>query len=152
MSLQNFGSILSFAIELEASDKAFYLACASNPACAQCKSLLEELAAHAGKNEKLMLRTRRENVTEMILEPIRDFTKTPFLANREGADGMDLDQVLAKAVELEEKAERFYTEAAEKIKGLPEVARALARAATGRAANKGRIERGASSADSSATG
>lgn len=144
MSLQNFGGILSFAAELEAADHAFYLACAANPACADFKSVLQELALEAKKSEKLMLRTRRENVTEMILEPIRDFTKEPFLTNRDGIEGMDLDEILAKSIEVEETAERFYREAAQKINALPEVSRALARTANRRATNKDRIENFAS--------
>ena len=136
MELQNFGGILSFAAELEAQDVAFYKAVADNPACEQYKALLEEFAADEKKNEKNMLRARRENVTEMILEPIQDFTSEPFLTNREGAHEMNAEAVLAKATELEEKAEQFYLQAAEKIKALPEVSRALERNAKRRSAHK----------------
>ena len=56
MPLKNFGSILNFAAELEAADSDFYKAAAANPASAQHKAVLEELAAEKKKNEKLMLR------------------------------------------------------------------------------------------------
>lgn len=139
MELQNFGGILSFAAELEAEDAAFYRAAATNPNCVQSKGMLEEFAADEKKNEKTMLRVRRENVTEMILEPITDFTKEPFQSSREGVDVMSWDQVVSKALELEEKAERFYSQAAEKIRALPEVSRALSRMAKRRAAHSDRL-------------
>ena len=139
MELQNFGSILSFAVELEAEDFAFYQASAANPACAQHEPMLSEFAADEKKNEKTMLRVRRENVTEMILEPITDFSSEPFLTTREGVEGMNADQVLAKALDLEEKAERFYRQAAEKMKALPEVSRALERIARRRSAHRERL-------------
>ena len=139
MKLQNFGSILNFAIELETAGQAFYHAAAASPACSERKALFEEFAADGKKNEKNILRTRRENVTEMILEPIPDFTSNPFLSDRQGVQTMSLDEVVARALELEHKAERFYNQAAEKISALPEVSRILARTATRHAAHKARL-------------
>ncbi len=139
MELKNFGSILNFAVELEAADQAFYKTLAKNPACLEHKALFEELAAEAKKNEQAMLRARRENVTEMILEPIYGFSSDTFLAERKGAETTGSVQAIAMAYGLEDKAERFYTEAAEKMQALREVSRVLARAAKRRAANKTRL-------------
>ncbi len=139
MGLRNFGSILNFAVELETADQEFYRAAAANPACAKYKALFEGLATEAQKNEQAMLRARRENVTEMILEPIYGFSSEPFLSEREGAETMSLDRAVEVASELEDRAERFYTQAAEKIEALREVSRALARTAKRRAANKARL-------------
>ena len=125
MPLENFGSILNFAEELENQDQAFYRAAAANPTCTEFIELFERFAADAAKNVKTVQRTRRENVTEMILEPIRDFRREPFMVHYDDVDSMSPEQVLAAAKRLEERAERYYTEAAEKIKALPEVARAL---------------------------
>ncbi len=125
MPLENFGSILNFAEELETQDQAFYQAAAENPSCAQHKEMFAQFAANAGKNIKAVQRTRRENVTEMILEPIRDFTRAPFCENCDRADTMDAAEALETARRLEQRAQRYYLEAAEKIKAQPEVARAL---------------------------
>jgi rubrerythrin len=125
MPLQNFGSILNFAEELESQDRQFYEAAAGNPACAAHKALFTELAAGADKNVKTVQRIRRENVTEMILEPVRDFTRAPFCEACEGAAAQPTVEVLATAKRLESRAERYYAEAAEKIKALTEVSRAL---------------------------
>jgi rubrerythrin len=125
MPLENFGSILNFAEELEKQDQAFFAAAAANPACAAYKDLFEQFAADAGKNMKTIQRTRRENVTEMILEPVRGFTRAPFCEECEAADSMEPEDALATAKRLVDRAERYYNEAAEKIKAQPEVARAL---------------------------
>ena len=125
MPLENFGSILNFAEELEQQDEAFFTAAASNPACAEQKALFEQFAADAKKNIKNIQRTRRENVTEMILEPIKDFVRAPFCEECEGADTMTASEALDAAKTLADRANRYYSEAAVKIKALPEVARAL---------------------------
>lgn len=140
MPLKNFGAILNFAAELEADDEGFYRKAAANNAAGEDKTVLEELAAEKKKNEKLMLRTCRESVCEMILEPIVDFTRAPFLSDREDAENMNRDLLLKSALRLESKAEQFYAEAAEKIRALPEVSRALARTGSRRAADKKRLE------------
>ena len=71
MPLENFGSVLNFAEEMEKQDQEFFSAVAGNPACGEYKQMFEQFAADSSKNLKTVLRTRRENVTEMILEPIR---------------------------------------------------------------------------------
>ncbi len=140
MPLKNFGSILNFAAELEAADHEFYKSAAANISDAQHRAILENLAADKKNDEKLMLRTCRESVCEMILEPIVDFTREPFLSDRGGVESMSWEQLPEKALQLESKALAFYTEAAEKIRALPEVSRALARTAARRAAAKQRLE------------
>ena len=125
MPLENFGSILNFAEELESQDQEFYEAAAGNPACGEHKPMFEQFAANARKNVKTVQRTRRENVTEMILEPIKDFVRAPYCEVCEAAPGMTAEDALATAKRLEDRAVRYYTEAAAKIKALPEVARAL---------------------------
>jgi excinuclease UvrABC ATPase subunit len=125
MPLQNFGSILNFAEELESQDRQFYAAASSNPACSAHKTLLAELEAEAARNVTTVQRIRREYVTEMILEPVKDFTRTAFCEACEGAAANAAAEVLATAKRLESRAERYYAEAAEKIKALTEVSRAL---------------------------
>ena len=125
MPLENFGSILNFAEELEKQDQAFFATAAGNPACAEYKEMFAQFASDAGKNIKAVERTRRENVTEMILEPIKNFTRAPYCEECAEAGSMGVKDALATAKRLVDRAERYYTEAAEKIKAQPEVARAL---------------------------
>jgi rubrerythrin len=139
MPLENFGSILSFAAEMESLDHAYYSSAARNPSCTEYKEIFEQFATDEKKNEQTVLRTRRENVTEMILEPIRNFTRDPFVTDREGAETMSLANVLDTAGKIEERAENFYTQAADKVRALPEVSRALKILARKRAAHKERL-------------
>ena len=125
MPLENFGSILNFAEEVESQDHEFYEAVAGNPACSDHKQMFEQFAANDNKNIKTVQRTRRENVTEMILEPIKDFVRAPYCEVCQTAPDMTVEDALATAKRLEDRAVRYYTEAAAKIKALPEVARAL---------------------------
>ena len=125
MPLKNFGSILNFAAALQNLDQAFYTSAAKNPEWAQYKDIFEKLARDAEKIEEIVLRTRRENVTEMILEETTNFTRDPFVIDRESDDSLSVDNVLEKARAVEENAVRFYFEAANKLKGLPEVSRTL---------------------------
>ena len=125
MPLENFGSILNFAEEIERQDQAFYEAAAGNPACTVFKQVFGDLAAEAARNVKTIQRIRRENVTEMILDPIRDFIRSPFCEACEGAVVLSAVEVLGIARRLEGRAERYYAEASEKIKILSEVSRSL---------------------------
>jgi len=125
MPLQNFGSILNFAEELERLDRQFYAAASANPACAGHKALLAQLEAEAARNVTTVQRIRREYVTEMILEPVKDFTRAPYCEACEGAAVQSASEVLATARRLESRAERYYAEAAEKLTALTEVSRAL---------------------------
>ena len=121
MPLTNFGAILNFAEVLEREDMEFYSRAASAAGSTPPAELFAALAAENKKNIALVQRTRRENVTEMILEPIRDFTRDPYELKPE-----DLAELgPAAAISLENRAIRYYSDAAEKIRALAEVARVL---------------------------
>ena len=140
MELGNFGAVLTFAAELEAGDSQFYLSAIKNPIVEKCRSTFEEVAAVLRKNEKDLLRARRENVTEMILEPIHDFRAEVFSSDRPGAAENTADAVLEKAVEIEANAARFYIVAAQKMRALPEVSRLLTKVGKSRAGNQMKLE------------
>jgi rubrerythrin len=125
MPLQNFGSILNFAEDLESQDQAFYAMAGANPACAAYRALFSELGADAARNIETVQRIRRENLTEMILEPVQDFKRDSFCEACEEAAAMSAAEALETATRLEARADRYYNEAAGKMKALPEVARAL---------------------------
>jgi rubrerythrin len=136
MPLNNFGSILNFAEELERRHLAFYEGAARNPACADLADRYRQFAKDGHKHVKTIRRTRRENVTEMILEPIRDFYRAPYETAVVDPSEQTREKVLAEARRLEQTAEAFYQAAMEKIKALPEVARALKTIGKKRAAHR----------------
>jgi hypothetical protein len=112
MPLINFGSILNFAEELETGDLKFYQAAAQSPSGGPLKDLLAQFAKDARKNIQTVERTRRENVTEMILEQISDFSRAPFLIEYGDAAKMSADEIQTSVKRLEERALRYYREAA----------------------------------------
>ena len=136
MPLTNFGAILNFAEALERQDMAFYDEAAAAADSQALGNLFSALARENKKHIALVQRTRRENVTEMILEPIRDFTRTAYQTEPEDMAGMDS----AAAVSLETRALRYYRDAAEKIQALPEVSRALKTLAKKRSRRLERLE------------
>ncbi len=125
MPLINFGSILTFAEKIETQNRDFYAAITQNSECVECHDLFAQFVRDAQKNIKNVQRARRENVTEMILEQIRDFTRDPFCESYEGADAMNVQQAMATALKLEDRAVRYYGEAAKKLKAMSEVSRTL---------------------------
>jgi len=125
MPLTNFGAILNFAEKVEQNDMVFYRQASENPAAGPSQELLETFAREGKKHISLVQRTRRENVTEMILEPIRDFVRDSYQLTVDDAGAMDRTAILTAAVELERRAIAYYSDAAEKIRALPEVSRAL---------------------------
>jgi len=125
MPLNNFGSICNFAEAMENLILTFYESAAANPACADAADRYRQFAGDSRKHIQTLQRTRRENVTEMILEPIQDFHRAPYtLGYADPADRAPED-IQADARRIEETAEAFYQAAMEKIRALPEVARAL---------------------------
>ena len=125
MPLNNFGSICNFAEAMENLIMTFYESAAANPACAEAADRYRQYAKDSRKHVQTLQRTRRENVTEMILEPIQDFYRAPFTLEYADPADRTSEEVHADARRLEETAEAFYQTAMEKIRALPEVARAL---------------------------
>lgn len=125
MPLNNFGSICNFAEAMEKLLTTFYESAAANPACAAMTEHFQRFARDSRKQTQTLQRVRRENVTEMILEPIQDFHRQPFAMEFLDPADRALEEILEDARRLEETAEAFYRSAMEKIKALPEAARAM---------------------------
>jgi hypothetical protein len=129
MTLDNFGSLLGFALEIETQNAAFFTDAATSPQCEPERSVLETLAKNSRKRVKEIERTRRENVTEMILESFEGFTKAPFVRDAGDARALARDEIMTTVEDLLERSIRFYAEAGPKLQRLPEVAGALKRLA-----------------------
>jgi chromosome condensin MukBEF MukE localization factor len=108
-SLNTFGAILTYAIDLETRFAAYYRAAER-----------ADRAAAAEKRRTTLERVRRENVTEIKLEPIEGLSEDDYAVNWD--DASDAGQ---RAVE--QSAARFYADVAPKI-NVREAQRALERA------------------------
>lgn len=125
MPLKSFGSILTFAEEIEVQDRAFYSEAAQNHECTDILALTEQFFNECKKNIAIIQRTRRENVTEMILEPISDFVRAPFCIEKQNAKKMNAAKVLEFTKIIEQRSLNYYTQSSAKMKALPEVSNVL---------------------------
>lgn len=108
--LNSFGSILSYAIDLESRIRDYYQAAGS-----------ASRAADADKRRLNLERVRRENVTEIKLEPIEGLNQADYALKLD-----DTSPGGQRAVEA--AAARFYADVAPKI-NVREAQRALERCA-----------------------
>lgn len=113
MSLNTFGAVLTFAIELEGAMQKFYEGASAVVGDGDTTELFENYAKKSGKRKQRLTAVRQDNVTEMVLEPISGLDQ----ANYEPVASTPTDRAgaLAEAIRLEERAERFYQDAGPKL-------------------------------------
>jgi rubrerythrin len=125
VDLTTFGAVLKFALDIETEVSSFYESAIGVATDPDLEKLLESLFNRGLKRIKTLMRVRRENVTEMILEPIAGLDSEvhkPVTVIPEGAD----DGVVREtAAALETKLHEFYMHAAAKIDFLSEAAYAF---------------------------
>ena len=107
MSLTQFGSILSFAILLEEKLVGFY----TNLASKENGILSEEFSKRAKacvKRKQRLERSRRENITEITLEPIEGLDESNYRMDLSGKSLQDIDVI-------EKQIVTFYFDVTPKI-------------------------------------
>lgn len=127
MELATFGAVLSYAVELEKALGALYRQ-AQAIAPTDLADTFDQNAQACQKREQLMERTRREQVTEMILEPIRGFQSEDYVLSDAPAGGAQSKDLVAALRQAEETAVRYYTDGASHL-SIPEVKRIFQRLA-----------------------
>jgi len=70
VELGTFGAIMKFALDTEDAVRNFYESAAESATDPGLVSMFGELSNRGLKRTKTLMRIRRENTTEMILEPI----------------------------------------------------------------------------------
>jgi rubrerythrin len=134
MALTTFGAIMGYAAEmLRRTAEVYQVAVkkAENPAL---RETLQALLTEAAKNRSLMERTRRENVTEMILEPISGLRKEDYEMEIKVPDQAADPDLIRIALTLEENEKRFFDDASTRIP-LPEAARVFRKIAEKKGSN-----------------
>ena len=120
--IATFGALLKFLVEFERHAAEFYEGRAGD---SRYGDLMAGLARANRKRASTLERVRRENVTEMILEPIEGLSSEQVPV----PDSSDEDW-LAQAIALEHDLGKFYSEAAQKARlALGEVRRLFVRLA-----------------------
>jgi rubrerythrin len=129
MDLGTTGAILSFALELEKEIGDFYSMHHAGIQDTSIKELFETLRKAQMKRERILSRFRRENVTEMILEPIHGFRSEEFRLGISLKDSQDETNPVQTAIRIENNSREFFLKASEKTAFLPEVSEEFKRLA-----------------------
>ncbi|OGP90812.1 MAG: hypothetical protein A2157_05005 [Deltaproteobacteria bacterium RBG_16_47_11] len=122
MALTTFGAIMGFAAEMAGKAEETYKAFTQKAKDPTLKEILQVLSEEEGKNHSLMVKTRRENVTEMILEPVIGLHQEDYGIDLKASDPIGDGELLRAALMLEERGKKFFQDASSKVP-LPEVAR-----------------------------
>jgi hypothetical protein len=125
LDLGTFGAIMKFALELENSVNKFYDETSKQAKDPAFVGLLENMVTRGKKRLKTLERVRRENVTEMILEPIEGLDSDSFVIDTTLSKDADDATIKTLAVSIETTLQNFYESAAIKIDFLPEAAYAF---------------------------
>lgn len=122
MELRTFGAVIKFALELEAMAAAFYETASAITSTEQLKIPFEAYIQKRLLRMETLKRLRRENTTEMILEPIHGLQDEDYRVKSECPEGCPDEELLKLASEMEERNQKFYADAAQKIEFLIEPA------------------------------
>ena len=122
MSLKNFGGVLDFAIHLENDDALYLQQTEKSVQNQETRELIERFIRENTKNAKTLTRARQENVTEMILEPIQGLEVENYQEAKGDPSRMHKDEIVDQIKRLEDRAERFYREAAIRLQPVSDVA------------------------------
>lgn len=125
VELTTFGAVVKFALDIEGQVSSFYESAIGVATDPDLGKLLESLFHRGQKRIKTLMRVRRENVTEMILEPIAGLNSEVHKLVTVIPEGANDSVVRETAAALETKLHEFYMHAAAKIDFLSEAAYAL---------------------------
>ncbi len=139
MTLSTFGAIMGFAAELVKQAEDHYRALALRAKDSTLKEVLEALSSEEVRNYALMMRARRENVTEMILEPVTGLHREDYEMDPKAPDHKEDAEIIRAALILEERGKKFFQDASAKVP-LPEVARIFRKVAQKKEENLQRLQ------------
>ena len=139
MTLSTFGAIMGFAAELVKQAEDHYRALALRAKDSTLKEVLEALSSEEVRNHALMMRARRENVTEMILEPVSGLHREDYEMDPKVPDHREDAEIIRAALILEESGKKFFQDASAKVP-LPEVARIFRKVAQKKEENLQRLQ------------
>ncbi|TET31687.1 MAG: hypothetical protein E3J70_01720 [Candidatus Heimdallarchaeota archaeon] len=121
MSLRTLGAVLKFTLDIEQLAITFYETAVTKTKNQELIEVISSLIKYGNKRIKKVKRIRRENTTEMILEPIKDLESEPFQLEAQPKTWDD-NSIKEHAKLIELKIAEFYTVAASKVSFLGEVA------------------------------
>jgi len=125
--------VIKFTIQLEDQTVKFYEDAFHSDKFAQSKQLFIRLAESTRKRKREIERAAREGVDHSLLEPISGLSDETYASPIVFSETMSFSEGLAAAEQLEQRLQRFYSEAGEKIDFIAGVSRLYKRYAQERA-------------------
>ncbi len=136
MQLNAFGAVLRFALELEEEATRCYGEAGESVEDEGVRAAFAALHGEGAALRRRLERIRREQVNEMLLESIEGLDAAAY---RAGVLPSGDDKArIAFALAIEQRAERFYRDAADRI-SIPEVVRSFTRLADQHAGRRTRL-------------
>ena len=121
MELGTLGSILKYALNLENILITISKEIISNCNEQNIVDLFQDLIDNHEKIQKRLKRLRRENTTEMILEPIEDFNSDDYLLEEFKIHNYSKENIEQTLKKIETVIRDFYSVASEKVSFVAEV-------------------------------
>ncbi len=125
MELSSFGAIIEFAILREAEVKEILEEAMENEQLRDLHDLLGRMIADSRKSMKLLERTRRESINEMIIAPITGLNASDYDFERKAAARMSAPEFSRYVASILDRTIAFYEESAGKMP-IEDARRALA--------------------------
>ena len=133
MELTTFSMVLRFTLQLEDRTAQFYRSLAAESKFTEAKELFARFAENSDKRKKELERTARESVDHSLLEPVSGIFEETYSVDTTYLDRTAFTDAVTSARKLEERMQKFYTEAGDKIKFISNVSRLYRRYAQDRA-------------------
>ncbi|UCE11461.1 MAG: hypothetical protein JSW61_05890 [Candidatus Thorarchaeota archaeon] len=120
MELGTFGAVLSYALDIEQRSSAFFEEIVDRVVRQDARAVFEDIMLKGQRRIRNLMRVRRENVTEMILEPITGLDSDDFPLKTGASPEADDSALIGIAAAVQDTLKEFFTAAASKISFLPE--------------------------------
>jgi hypothetical protein len=120
MELGTFGAVLGYALDIEQRSSAFFEETVDRVAGQDVRAVFEAIMLKGQRRIRNLMRVRRENVTEMILEPISDLNSDNYPLKTGASPDADDAALIGIAAALQDTLKEFFVDAAAKISFLPE--------------------------------
>jgi rubrerythrin len=133
MELTTFSMVLRYTLQLEDQTAQFYRNLAASNQLPQAKELFTKFADNSDRRRKDLERTARESVDHSLLEPVSGIFEETYSLNTILPNGAAITDAISAAKTLEERMQKFYLEAGDKIKFISNVSRLYKRYAQDRA-------------------
>lgn len=115
MELNNFGSIMKFAIDSEEKIRKLLDGVSADSKFSSVADKITGLREINKSNIKILERTRREGICEMVLHPITNFDSGIYELDSRPVSETNETQLIEYMKVADEKLSKFYADAADKL-------------------------------------